>query len=254
MAFFDFIKSGVDFLTGKSVLSQLTRTVLLGFAVNKLSKSTQKTNPTAEERPPEPDPGVKLQFEPSTTNRIPVVYGRAHVAGAITDVHMTADQKTMYFVLTLSEITGTLLSTGAATEYLFREAYADDRRIVFKGDGTVVDYTVDREGTVDDSLQDLMEIHFYQAGTQLPPDDFFANPAWVPANQRMPNWTSNHTMDELLFAVVKITYNKERGVTRLPTMTFDVQSTMRSAGDVLYDYMTNTRYGAGIDPEEIYSA
>jgi len=255
MAFFDFIKSGVSFLTGKSVLSQLTRTVLLGFAVNKLSKSTQKTNPTTEERPPEPDPGAKIQLDPDTTNKIPILYGRSTLAGRITEAQMTADRKTMYFVLTLAEQTGTLLSSGAASAYSFREAYIDDRRIVFKGDGTIVDYTVDREGNQDISLRDLVEVYVYNTGaTQLPPDDFATDPTWVPASSRVPTWTANHTMSGLIFAVVKITYDRDKGVTRLPSMTFDIENSMHSAGDVMYDFMTNTRYGAGISPEEIYSA
>jgi hypothetical protein len=35
-------------------------------------------------------------------------------------------------------------------------------------------------------------------------------------------------------------------------MTFVIENSMKLAGDCLYDLMTNTRYGAGINPEEIY--
>jgi hypothetical protein len=69
----------------------------------------------------------------------------------------------------------------------------------------------------------------------------------------MPTWTASHTMDELIFAVVRIDYNREKNVTALGDMTFVVENTMSRAGDCLYDYMTNDKYGAGIDPQYIYS-
>jgi hypothetical protein len=36
-------------------------------------------------------------------------------------------------------------------------------------------------------------------------------------------------------------------------MRFKIQNSMTLPGDCIYDYMTNTRYGAGIDPAEINS-
>jgi hypothetical protein len=70
----------------------------------------------------------------------------------------------------------------------------------------------------------------------------------------MPNWTANHDMTNLVFAIVKITYNKEKNVTGLGDMKFVLENSMSEPGDCLYDYMTNTRYGAGIASTEIYAA
>jgi hypothetical protein len=69
----------------------------------------------------------------------------------------------------------------------------------------------------------------------------------------MPNWTTAHTADNLVFAVVKVVYNKDKNVTGLGDLKFRVTNPMNNPGDVIYDYMTNTRYGAGILPADINS-
>jgi hypothetical protein len=61
-------------------------------------------------------------------------------------------------------------------------------------------------------------------------------------------------MNDLIFAVVKVDYNREKNVTGIGDLLFHVDNTMKLPGDVLYDYMTNTRYGAGITATEILLA
>jgi len=56
-----------------------------------------------------------------------------------------------------------------------------------------------------------------------------------------------------VFVAIKMNYNKDKGLTRIPTFRFKLTNTMTMPGDCIYDYMTNTRYGAGIDATEIYS-
>jgi hypothetical protein len=67
----------------------------------------------------------------------------------------------------------------------------------------------------------------------------------------MLDWTANHTMNNLVFVIVRIEYNKDKGITGLGNLLFKVNNTITLPGDCLYDYMTNTRYGAGISPAEI---
>jgi hypothetical protein len=59
-------------------------------------------------------------------------------------------------------------------------------------------------------------------------------------------------MDKLAFALVRVEYNKEKSVTSLGEIEFKMNNTMFEPGDCVYDYMTNTRYGAGIPESEIY--
>ena len=58
-------------------------------------------------------------------------------------------------------------------------------------------------------------------------------------------------MENLLFAVVEINYNREKGLTQLGTWNFEIENDMNKPGDVMYDYMTNTTYGAGIHEDDI---
>ena len=59
-------------------------------------------------------------------------------------------------------------------------------------------------------------------------------------------------MSDLVFAVIEITYNSSNGVTKAPSsVEFHVSNSMTMPGDCIYDYMTNTRYGAGIPVTEI---
>jgi hypothetical protein len=60
-------------------------------------------------------------------------------------------------------------------------------------------------------------------------------------------------MNNLIFAVVEVNYSLDKGITNLPNMTFTITNSMSQPGDVIYDYMRNTRYGAAIPVEEIYS-
>jgi hypothetical protein len=59
-------------------------------------------------------------------------------------------------------------------------------------------------------------------------------------------------MTNLCFALIRIDYNREKNVTGLGDIKFVIENSMTKPGDCLYDYMTNTRYGAGISAEEIY--
>jgi hypothetical protein len=51
--------------------------------------------------------------------------------------------------------------------------------------------------------------------------------------------------------VVRVDYNKEKGIVGVGDITVNMSNSMTMPGDVLYDLMTNTRYGAGIDPADI---
>ena len=45
--------------------------------------------------------GNRQQLPPATNNKLPVVYGSAYVGGAVTDLSITANNQTMYYVLSL---------------------------------------------------------------------------------------------------------------------------------------------------------
>jgi hypothetical protein len=247
------VGGAVNFFTGNSIGSNIAKTALLGYAVSKVNKSVNKSNT----KPPPPvglDKGVRLQVNPAANEKIPVVYGSATFGGIVSDAFLTADNKSMYFVLTLSERTGNLLSTGAPSAYVFNDIYLDDNRVVFKTDGITADYMIDREGNQDISIRDIVKVYCYAGNSNLPvAPEYYTNGSLLPAYSIMPNWTSAHTMDDLLFAIVRLDYVSDKGIRKLPTMQFTITNSLSLPGDVLADFMTNTRYGAGIAIEDIYS-
>lgn len=247
------IFGGGDGLVGGVISAALT-----GFALNKITSSITKSsdNVPATTQQAETDAGVRLQVPSSVDQKVPVLYGEAFFGGIITEAVMTNNNKTMTYVLTLSERSGTLLSTNFATpsQYTFKNIYWNDNRVVFKSDGYTIDYTVDRDGNIDYNPQGLARIYCY-AGSSVEPvyPDGYSGPLLPPAYSLISGWTYEHTMDDLIFAVVSIDYNRDKGMTGIPNIEFNVANSLTLPGDVLADYMSNTRYGAGIPLTDIYS-
>ncbi len=61
-------------------------------------------------------------------------------------------------------------------------------------------------------------------------------------------------MEGLIFAVVKVNYDAEKGFTGIPSMTFKIKSTLDNPAVALFDYMRDVRYGAGIKSSTINAA
>ena len=234
--------------------------------LRKLYQSDQKQNnsstpansdPDAKQISPinanAPDEGVRLQATADSANRIPVVYGEAYTQGKLVDVEMGNDNKTMYYVMVFSEKTGNKID-GSASTFSFLDVYVNGMRCVFKADGVTVDYTQDRNDFQDTSISGLMEFYCYAGNStsHVPVSGFPLGSGTTNAYTVMPSWTSTDAMSDLIFLVAKLTYAPGKNQTRLPSITVHLQNSMNQPGDVLYDYMTNSRYGAGILQTEIY--
>lgn len=240
----NFFKGVAGFLTGGGIGSTLVTTILSGIALNKLTKSIRANQLEDNENI---DQGVKLQIKPSTANKIPVLYGTSFFGGIITDAEISSDNQTMYYCLTLCERTGTKLSDSSASAYTFKDVYINDQRIVFKSDGITLDYVVDRDGNFDTSASGLIKVYCYDNGSSNPTvPDGYTNLALDDADVVMPGWGVNHDMTNLVFAIIEVNYNREKGITGLGDFKFEIENDMNDPGDVLYDYMKDTVYGAGI--------
>jgi len=248
------IKSVGGFLGGNSIGSSVAKVALMGYALNKVTSMARKENDAARAaiQTTMVDPGTQIQVQPDTEHRLPVLYGTATFGGVITDAWLTDNNQTMYFVVSLAEQTGNLLSTSSASSYVFNDIYYNDQRLVFQTGGTVADYSIDRDGNRDESVRDLVEVYCFAGNSTSPVvPEYYTNPSLNNAYDIMPNWGSTYTMSNTLFAIVKVTYSRDKGVTGLPTMMFTITNSMKLPGDCLYDYMTNSRYGAGIDSANI---
>lgn len=242
-----FGKSAVSFLSGSSLSSTLVKTVLAGYALSKFSSSLKENGGG----PNNIDKGVRLQIAPASENKIPVLYGTAYFGGIISDAEMSADNKTMYYCLTLAEKTGTDLSSNPST-YVFKDVYWNDQRIVFQNDGITADYTVDRNGNFDRSISGLVKVYCYAGNSSSGqvPENYTGS---VPnADTIMPDWAAlTHPMTDLIFAVVQVSYNRDKNITGIGDMLFQIENSLKYPGDVITDYLTNTTYGAGIASSDV---
>lgn len=239
----------IKWLGGNSIGSSLAKAALTGFALNQITKSINRENTTGQT-----DQGTRLQVNPNTENKIPVIYGRAVTGGILTDAQLVNSNQTMYYCLALSEKTGTKFSDSQPSSYIFRDVYWNDERVTFKSDGYTVDYTVDNTGAVNNKVSGLIRIYFYAGNSETPQTIPAYSNSTPNAYTVMPGWTTNHMMEDLVFAIVSMDYNREKDVTSLGKLDFVIENSMTLPGDCLYDMMTNTRYGAGIDSTEIYQS
>jgi len=260
----DIVETGSGLLGGilggsSNIGSNLAKTALMGFALNKITQSITPSNTAsagAVASTPEVDRGVRLQVEPDSNHKIPVVYGAAYLGGIITDAEISNNNLTMHYCITICEKTGPVdIGQGADSSFTFKDIYWNEQRIVFNEDGITAAYSTDRDGNIDYSIANLVRVYCYNGNSNAPvvPENYTNTTTIDLAYNIFPSWTSMHTMDDLIFAIIRVDYNKEKNVTQLADMKFHMENSLTQPGDCLYDYMTNTRYGAGIAPEEIYS-
>ena len=234
-------------------------TALVSYALNRsISKNQQQTGF---------DAGSRQMLSPATNHKIPVVYGAAYLGGAITDAQLVDSNKTMWVCLTISELTGKLFSTGASPVYTFNECYRNADQLIFQADGVTVAKSVDANTppNQDDSMAGLIKIYMYAgsgaAANQLTPSaaSCVSAPTITAVNawDIFPDWdapsgtTPNDSMSDLVFALIRVDYNRDKNVTAIGDYQFNIINSMTKSGDVIFDYATNTRYGAGIRLAEI---
>ena len=192
--------------------------------------------------------GSRIQLPPSTDNKIPVVYGDAFMKPIIIDAKISTDQKTMWYVLAFSEA----MDSDSVGTVNITNIYWGDKLCVFEdSDKSKVTKWVNADGTDDTSPNGLINIYGYRDGSSVPVAAQPSIPsaitvmsdAAIDAGKR---WTSTNKMIKLVFAIVKMTYNNDKGITGLPEITAKISNSVNTPGLVIKDYLTNTRYGAGL--------
>jgi hypothetical protein len=190
------------------------------------------------------DPGVSIQLPPATDNKIPILYGQAFTSGPIFDAAISNQNKTMTYCIALSEQT----QTGTFT---CDQVFMNDVELIFTGN-TVTSHK-DPNQSSDTSYAGNVRLNVYAGGSGSG-DVIFPTSgtgSTTAATSIVPHWGANHTANALVFAVLQIDYDAENGLTGLPQMTFKMNNTLNNPGDVLYDYLTSTRYGAKLSNAEI---
>jgi hypothetical protein len=200
------------------------------------------------------DNGVRQQVPPSTTNSIPIVYGDAYLGGVFVDAVLSTDQKTMYYVLAISQI-----SPNGQFSFDTTKMYWQDQTITFDGtDPTKVVSLTDGAGNIQTKISGNLYINLYKSneagtitalnGSALP--NSVMGGSDIAVGQRWPS--SGRQMNGLAFAIVKMVYNRDAGTTQMQPITFRASHYLNSTGvakpgDVWYDYITNDKYGCAMD-------
>ncbi len=194
------------------------------------------------------DPGVRIQLPPATNNKIPIVYGTSYTKGVITDARISNENKTMTYVLVLSEET----QTGS---FSVGDMFWNDSLLQFKAapDGHIVSGSIDQagKGTTSTNFADLIRIRVYAGSTDSADQIFPTSGTPVNARTLLDESDTNYQLNGLVFAVVQVDYNQEKNVVALANMTFQLTNSLNNPGLVWYDYMTSTRYGAGIPSAQV---
>ena len=207
--------------------------------------------------------GGRIQVPPATNNKIPVLYGSAFVNGIITDAHITNKNQRMIYSLVLSE----KVNACSVADYSVGDIYWNDLKLVFETSapnkvlkGTKI---VDGIESPDDNFKskdgkNLVEIRIYAGGAEasnqiFPVTDKVAAYTYVNSNDSTDAfWTqANNKMTGLVFAIVKINYDGDKGFTGLPNVTFNLKNTLTNPANVMLDYLKSDRYGANIPESAI---
>ncbi len=234
-------------------------TAMATFAVN-FAISYVVTRAFADNPENQQDMGVRQQVPPSAVNAIPIVYGNAYMGGTFVDAVLTTDQKTMYYVLAISSI-----SPNGQFTFDQTDMYYGDRKITFDGtDLTKVVSLTDEAGNVDTKISGNLYISLYTstAGGTITSANGASAPSTVMGGSDIASaqrWTGTRQMNGLGFAIVKLVYNRDADTTQLQPITFKVAHTLNGtgvakAGDVWYDYITNSVYGGAVDAAFVNSS
>jgi len=189
--------------------------------------------------------GARVQLPPATDNKVGVVYGSAYMKPIIVDAKISEDQKTMWHVMVFSEA----MDSDSIGTFSFGDIYWGDKKLNFDGtDQTKVISWTNSDGTTEDQPNGLINVYLYRDGSFVPTNtastavQILQDSGIAEANR----WDSTKRMTKLVFAIVKIQYDQEKGITGLPEITAVVNNTLTKPGAVIKDYLTNERYGAGL--------
>lgn len=218
--------------------------------VNKSSDSSTNADPgVVTDLTKAKDKTVRVQVDPDTNTKIPVLYGRGVCSGKIVDVELQ-NNNILWIAMTLCLTTGNKIN-GDPSSYTVKNVYMNDMRLEFNSTGVTVNNAVDTEGNNISDFNDKVGVLMFNTSALQLEVTGFPLPVGLDARNIFPNWTPNHRMSGQLFAVVGLTYDDDIGLDTIPDFKFDIENDMSLPGDCLYDFLTNTVYGCGLNSDNI---
>jgi len=198
--------------------------------------------------------GSRQQVPPAGSNKLPVIYGSAYVGGIITDLTISNDNQTMYYCIALSEVTNT---QGGATGdiFTFGNVYWGGKRCVFDGtDQTrVVSLLDESTGESQTNVDGNMFIYLYRNGSFQPANSATSAVTVMSDPNLAYAWNNTKLMSNCAFAIVKLVYNSDAGLTGIQQTRFQINNPRTAPGDCFSDFLQSTRYGAGVPSSQVDS-
>jgi len=227
------------------------------FAINMvassiISKAFGPDAPNVNDAQGNPNPGSRAQVPPAGDNKLPVVYGSAYVGGIVTDLSITSNNQTLYYVLTLAECTNTE-SGGTPDTYTFGDVYWGGKKVIFNATNQYkVDSLLDEStGLYDTSVAGKLEFYKYSNGSFSPTNSSLTAIQVMNSSGLVYTWDGNKEMSNCAFVIVKITYSQSANLTGLNQTKFQLTNSRTKPGDCFYDYLTSSRYGGAIPASSI---
>jgi hypothetical protein len=188
------------------------------------------------------NPGNTQQIPPATDNKLPIVYGTGYVGGTVVDLSITSNNQVIYYVLALSECTGT------TDTFTFGNVYFGGKKCIFDGTNQyVVTGLLDEStGAVDTTVNGLLNIYLYPKGSYSVGNSSTSAIGIMQNANLIYQWDSTKLMSDCAFAILQMTYNQDAGLTGLQQTKFQLTNSRTAPGDCFLDYLTSTTYGAAI--------
>jgi hypothetical protein len=224
---------------------------IAGFAINMIvssviSKLFAPSPPSLADQQQEPNPGSRAQTPPAGDNKLPVIYGNAWTGGIMTDLSITTDNQTLYYVFALSEVTNTETG-GTPDEITFGDVYFGGKKCVF--DGTDLTKVVSLQDESTGETQDVsgfINVYLYKNGSNQPANSAQSAITVMSDVNLTYKWDGSKLMTNCAFAIIKLKYSQSRNIVGLQATNFELTNARSAPGDCFLDYLTSTRYGAAI--------
>ena len=202
-----------------------------------------------------PNPGNRQQLPPATDNKLPIVYGTAYVGGIITDLSISEDNQTLYYVLSLCEVTST--NAGQTPDTItFGDVYYGGKKVQFTNatSSSITGLLDESTGVVDTTVAGRIQIWLYPNGSATPARGTGSAISVMSASNLVYKWDSTKLMSDCAFAIIQLTYSQSANVRGIEQTKFEIINSRNSTGDCFYDYFINTRYGAALPESQINTA
>lgn len=198
-----------------------------------------------------PNPGNRQQIPPATDNKLPVVYGEAYLGGTIIDLSITANNKDMFYVIAISEVT----NNGADT-ITFGDVYWGGKKCIFQSPTSpyVTSLLDTSTGETDDSVFDRLHIYLFNNGSNSPVRGTQSAIELMQNPDLTYTWDASKTMTNTAFAIIHVHYNSDAGLTGIQQTKFQVTNSRYAPGDCFLDYFTNDVYGAAVPVSQVDTA